>query len=146
MSHRVGEAIRDGKTIGYFEYNGTVEALFSLVLRATAQEVHDHWREDADDDWDDCTCGAEHVTVLLFDGHWFWPGSVCLSCMRIILGRTSAMGHDDHEDWSFGRPWAQTDDDRREEAEKAAWGPKCNWDWQAWWNEHKDDGGASTRR
>lgn len=97
MSHAMGEVIKDGKTVGYYEYNGTSDFVTSKI-RATEQEVHDHWR--GHDLFGKCDCGQPPEDVLLYTCYgfgYYWPGKACLQCMAIV-GGFDPYG-DKPEDW-----------------------------------------------
>jgi len=137
MANSMGEAIREGTTLGYFEYGGTTDSLWSRKLRATEDEVSEHWRKQEDDDFDECSCGKPPIVVMLFQGGVFWPGAVCLDCKK-VLGRCSPYDYakESRSDWWHGRPWAQTDEDRAKDKEGEKWGVPS---WEKWWAEHRSD-------
>lgn len=85
MSHATGEVYRDGRIVGYFEYDGTVD-IACTALRATPEGVHDHWRADNDAD---CGCGGPGTEVTLYADYgsgFHWPGRACLACGAITAG------------------------------------------------------------
>jgi hypothetical protein len=86
MSHAMGEVIKDGKTVGYYEYNGTCD-FATTKIRPTVQEVWDHWRKS--DIFGECTCGQPSEDVLLYTNYgygYYWPGKACMDCMVIVDG------------------------------------------------------------
>ena len=80
MSHSVGEIIRHGAIIGYFEFNGTVDVVIPTI-RASEDEVCAHWREEKERP---CSCDAPPDEVLLYAEGRHWPAQVCLACAAIV--------------------------------------------------------------
>lgn len=86
MSHSSGEVLQNGRVVGYFEYNGTADFAYPNI-RATLQEVEDHWR---DPDFDAaCACGGKPINVELHAAYCDlrWQSQACLKC-RVITGET----------------------------------------------------------
>lgn len=90
MSHAQGEVIRDGKRLGFFEYNGTCD--FAIpVFYDTLEEVMANWRNQPKVA---CTCGKPPVDVILYadygGGGYYWPAQACLDC-HVLLGTLDTM-------------------------------------------------------
>jgi hypothetical protein len=86
MSHSEGQIwSRDGKFIGFFEYNGTVDVVCGRVYR-TSEEMDENWRQD---NHRRCKCGAEGAPAVLYTNYgngFYWDGRVCLECMAVADG------------------------------------------------------------
>lgn len=86
MSHSYGEIIKNGKTVGYYEYNGTSDIVLPKIWK-THEEVSEHWREDNPFSRK-CDCGKdEPVQIYSSYGNGFWwKGRACLTCMVVTEG------------------------------------------------------------
>src|SRR5687768_10382284 len=108
MSHANGEVIRDGRTVGWFEYNGTGDYALRRVF-GTYEELHRHWRTEHAEEAD-CVCGEPPADVTLYTdygGGFHWPAKACLRCSAIVDGTHP---YPDDADYSAtdGRPPASS--------------------------------------
>lgn len=90
MSHAMGEIIKGGRIVAYYEYNGTSDVVIPAAW-ATPNEVHEHWRSG---EWKSCACGGPHEDVILYSSYGngsHWPGKWCPRCRCI----TDGFRHDD---------------------------------------------------
>lgn len=96
MSHASGEVwSKDGKLLGYFEYDGTCDVVCTRI-HLTAAGVREHWRGD---NHRNCTCGATGQSVVLYTDYGFgcyWPGRVCWACMAVVDGIDPEGAEDGH--------------------------------------------------
>lgn len=96
MSHAMGRVYRDGKIVGYYEYNGTADVTCTRI-NTTEDEVNDLWRTDAA--WRNCACGKPDVDVVLWADYgcgYHWPGKACLECGAITDGFSPYQDEEDY--------------------------------------------------
>lgn len=93
----MGEVIRDGKIIGYYEYNGTCDVLAGNLICDTEDAVHEHWREQP---WSECPHAADsHVPVVIYSsygGGFYWDGKACMDCRIVTDGLSPESTVDGH--------------------------------------------------
>jgi hypothetical protein len=86
MSHSHGAVKFDDGTIGFIEYNGTVDVVIPKI-RGSAKEVTDHWR--SYEYWE-CKCFSYfHEPIIIavtYGGGMYWHGKACEKCMMIVDG------------------------------------------------------------
>lgn len=83
MSHALGEVIKDGKVVGFFEYNGTSDIACSAVQKSVT-DVTTYWR--SPDNCRKCECGRAPESVILYSsygGGFYWESTACFHCMAI---------------------------------------------------------------
>jgi hypothetical protein len=87
MSHALGEAIKDGVVIGYFEYDGTFDVACTAI-HPTTEGVERDWRTGRN--CRECSCSLPQTDIILWteygDGFW-WLSTACLNCMAITGNR-----------------------------------------------------------
>lgn len=95
MSHSCARAVLDnGCIVGFLEYNGTVDQLWTPIIRASEDEVKLHWRGPEGCDpatWQPCGCAGDDAVIqvdyTLFPdkpGFISFPTRVCLTHMRVV--------------------------------------------------------------
>ncbi len=85
MSHAQGEVIYAGKTVGWYEYNGTADVCCTRIFDSI-DLLSEHWRKDVDAE---CKCGKKPTPVILYTnygGGYYWLGKACLQCKAIVEG------------------------------------------------------------
>lgn len=86
MSNMMGEVIKEGKVVGYYEYNGTWDMARSDI-HPTEEAVIENWGEDCTHV---CNCESKGEPVILYSsygGGFHWPATTCLKCGAILEGR-----------------------------------------------------------
>lgn len=86
MSHAAGEVIIDGKTVRWYEYNGTGDIAISC-LYLTPEKLQFHWKHYH---WKKCLCGKPSTECFLYSSYgsgFYWPSRVCLNCEAITENR-----------------------------------------------------------
>ena len=96
MSHANGEIwSEDGKRLGFFEYNGTVDCVCTRIYKDKV-DLKVHWRGD---NWRECTCGGRPSPVILYTDYGFgshWAGEACFACEAITDGVFDFDSRDGH--------------------------------------------------
>lgn len=89
MSHSYGKVYeKEGKLIGYFEYNGTCDVALSAIQK-TAEDVNKYWR--SNQNCRECLCKSPiEKDVILWTDYgdgFYWNAKICENCMAILNNR-----------------------------------------------------------
>ncbi|MBY0545842.1 MAG: hypothetical protein K2W95_00990 [Candidatus Obscuribacterales bacterium] len=109
MSHAYAEIIKDGKVIGWGEYNGTSDVMLPKI-RESEEEVWKHWRE-RDPFQYQCKCAEPKPEPVIVYSHYgcrfWWKSEACLTC-RVLTGELCPDDMDDIV--KRGDPLGRSDD------------------------------------
>lgn len=100
MSHAIGKILVEGKTIGWFEYNGTVDVARPQVF-ATSEDVCAHWREPQPAR---CLCAGVPCEVWTAYGNLAWPSRFCAE-HGFIVGALDPYSETDDEPIYYHKRW-----------------------------------------
>lgn len=104
MSHAIGAARFADGLIRFYEYDGTADVC-DARLRATPDEVWEHWRGEIC--LDRCTCERDEPVEIhtTYGGEFAWNGRACRYCGVLTDGRDPY--HVDSEDKRDAPNWTQ---------------------------------------